>query len=59
MSTEARIRFTRQELLEMYRAIDLISQEDDHADVNMDRDAVRAKQSALGKVLRLLKRTKP
>lgn len=52
------VRFTRRELLEVIRAIDLISQEDASCRVNMDAISVRAKRSAYDKCVDVLKRTR-
>lgn len=54
-----RISFTRAELLELTRALELIAQEDSHADVNMDAASVAAKESAQKKLRHALGRKGP
>lgn len=51
------IQFTRAELLELWRALDLIQQEDARANVNTEPEHVAAKDRAKLKVSRALKRT--
>jgi hypothetical protein len=53
---QQRIVFSRGELIEMRRALDLIQQEDGYANVNMDTKSVKAKASAYEKVTGLLRR---
>ncbi len=54
MSDTKRIAFTRAECLEIRRALELISQEDASADVNMSDEACRAKESAERKICRAM-----
>lgn len=51
-----RVSFTRSELIELVRALDLIAQEDANAEVNMEADEVRAKDSARKKLQRAMAR---
>lgn len=48
------VSFTLRELVELRRALDLISVEDTDCNVNMGADAVSAKQSALKKLNKAL-----
>lgn len=47
-------RLTFEEVVECRRALQLIMQEDASADVNMDEESVRNKQSALDKLTRIV-----
>lgn len=51
-----RIAFTREELIEVTRALSLMSEQDNDADVNVDPPAVAAKASALRKLQRAQRR---
>lgn len=51
-----RLSFSHAELVELWRALDLIAIEDDYAGVNMDAASVAAKASAKAKLDRALGR---